>query len=255
MKYGVCVGSSAEQIRIAAQAGYDYVESGFSVLTDSGEEDFAAFRRALEENHIRCEAVNCFIPGRLPLVGENVDDAALREYIEKGMKRGKEVGLEIVVFGSGGARKMPDGWLYGDAVRQLVHFLRDVVTPIALAYGITVVVEPLCDTNTITTVREGAMLTAFTDTEPVKLLCDIYHMFKVGDTVDSMAGLNGMIRHSHIAEPEKRGFPKSVDEYDYRGFVSALEDAGCPRCSVEASTSDFAADAVLAAEVLKSLAI
>ena len=253
MKYGVCVGNSAEQIRIAAEAGFDYVEAGFAVLAESGEEEFESFCAALGENHIRCEAVNCFIPGRLPVVGSSVDDQALSEYIESGMKRAERVGLEIIVFGSGGARKMPEDWLYADTVHQLVHFLREIVSPLARKYGITVVVEPLSETNTITTVREGAMLTAFADTEPVKLLCDLYHMEKVGDTPASMTGLSGMIRHSHIAEPDRRRYPSPSDEYDYRPFLDALKEAGCSRCSVEASTNDFAADAVSAVNLLKSL--
>ena len=252
MRFGLNIGADAEQVKAAAKAGFDYVETGFSVLAGNNE-TLDAFCAALAENHIACEAVNCFIPGRLKVTGNTVDREALKEYIERGMSNAEKAGTKIVVFGSGGARNVPDGFSYGEAVRQLIGFLGTVVSPIAKKYGITVTIEPLCDSNIITTVREGAMLTAAVGTEEVKLLCDLFHMYRVGDTLDSLSGLDGMLRHSHIAEPENRGYPLSADEYDYAGFVRAVEALGCPRCTIEATNADIRKDAGTAAKVLKSL--
>lgn len=253
MRFGLNIGTSAEHVKLAADAGFDYVETGFSVLAQPGDETLDSFCRALADNHIRCEAVNCFIPGSMKVVGDAVDSEALKAYVERGMSRAARAGTEIVVFGSGGARSIPDGFSYPAAVKQLTGFLREIVSPIAGKYGVTVVIEPLCDTNSVTTVREGAMLAAAADTEPVKLLCDLYHMYRVGDGLDTLTGLEGFLKHSHIAEPVKRGYPLSGQEYDYRAFVKAVEALGCPRCTVEASPSDMRSEAPICAKLLKSL--
>ena len=74
MKFGICLGIDAhDRIRIAAQSGFDYIEVAFSAMTQASDEAFDAFRAVLAETGIPCEAANGFIPGTLPITGENVD--------------------------------------------------------------------------------------------------------------------------------------------------------------------------------------
>ena len=251
MKYGFCVGGDVERVKIAAAIGADYVETGFEVPAREDGTEYDAFRAALEANGIRCESANCFIPGGMKLTGENVDYDALRRYIDRGMSRGAAIGLKTVVFGSGGARSVPEGYPFDRAFRQLAYFLREIAGPIAEKYGITVVAEPLCDCNIISTAKEGVMLAAAADRSNVRGLVDLYHMFKMHDAIDNIRDLKGMIGHAHIAEPSRRVYPADPAEYDYRAFLDALEFAGCPRCSVEAGSSEFDKDAPRALRVLR----
>ncbi len=253
MKFGFCVGGDTERVKIAKAVGADYVETGFEVLARDDGSEYDAFRAALEQSEIKCESANCFIPGRLKLTGETVDGDAIRRYVDRGMRRGADLGLKTVVFGSGGARCVPDGFPFDRAFRQLVCFLQEIAGPVAQTYGINVVVEPLCDCNIIQTAKEGAMLAAAADRPNVFSLVDLFHMAKMADRVENIRVLKGMIQHAHIAEPSKRVYPKAVGEYDYKAFIDALEYAGCPRCSVEAGSSDFAVDAPAAMKVLRSL--
>lgn len=253
MKYGFCVGGDVERVKIAAGIGADYVETGFDVPAREDGTEYDAFRAALEKHSIRCESANCFLPGGLKPVGENVDHDALRRYIDRGMSRGAEIGLKTVVFGSGGARSVPEGFPFDKAFRQLVFFLREIAGPIAEKYGITVVVEPLCDCNIISTAKEGVMLAAAADLPNVRGLVDLFHMVKMHDAIDNIRDLKGMISHAHIAEPSRRVYPADPAGYDYQAFLSALEYAGCPRCSVEARSDDFAVDAPAAIKMLRSL--
>ena len=48
----------------------------------------------------------------------------------------------------------------------------------------------------------------------------------------------------------KRVYMKESDDFDYEGFFDALKFIGCERVSIEAGTSDFAADAAEAIRVL-----
>ena len=251
MRFGFCIGGDIEKIMIAEKAGADYVETGFDLLAREDTAAFEAFGAALKRSSLKCESANCFLPGHLKVTGETVDYALVESYVRRGMQRGGSIGLKTVVFGSGGARSVPEGFPFDRAFRQLVFFLREIAGPAAQAYGINVVVEPLCDCNIISTAKEGAMLAAAADRENVFSLVDLFHMFKMGDAIGNIRDLKGVVAHAHIAEPSQRVYPRDPGEYDYQAFIDALEYAGCQRCSVEARTDDFENDAPKALGVLK----
>ena len=262
MRFGVCLNlEDKEQIKAVKDAGFDYVECNFAQLSRADDGVFELFVKNLEETEIACEGANCFIPGDLPIIGTDYARDEMKEFLEKGMSRGEKVGMKAVVFGSGGARRLPDGFSFSKGVEDLVGFLRNVVAPIAESHGITVTIEPLRrnETNMIHTLDEGAMLASFVGRKGVACLADLYHMWGIGDSFDDIRRLRGCIKHAHLANPVKpdgsrnRAFPKDKDEFDYAGFFEALEFAGCERCSIEAERKDFIADTVTAGKVLKEL--
>ena len=262
MRYGVSfhLGLS-QQVKMAKDAGFDYVECGFWHLSRADDEMFQAYRQALEDSDIRCEAANCFIPGDLKIIGTDYAREEMTQFIENGFRRGAEIGLKVVVFGSGGARALPENVPFDEGFLQLGAFLRDVVSPLAAQYGITAVIEPLRknETNMIHTLDEGVMLAALSGCKNISCLADVYHMWGAGETFDDIRRLKSCIRHGHISNPEtpdldaKRTFPLDRDEFDYKGFVDALTDAGCPRCSIEAHCYDFPTEIKKAGDVLRSL--
>lgn len=261
MKYGICVGmDQLDRIRIAAQSGFDYIEANFTAMTQADEKTYTAFHSALLENSIACEVANCFLPGNIHLTGPDIDHALVRSHVEKGMKRAHELGIRIVVFGSGGARKIPEGTSFRRGFEQLADFLREIAGPIAAQYDISIAIEPLCpqETNIINRVKEAAMLSAASGCENVGALGDLYHMAVIGDDGAELRALKGCILHTHIASPalgspKQRWFPADINEYDYADFIRAAEFAGCPRCSVEGSCSDFDTEAPLALQTLKAI--
>ena len=261
MRYGVCFGIEyPERVKFAKDAGFDYIECGFCTLSRGSDEVFENFKNALIQNNIRCDAANGFFPRDLVLLGDGYDEKKLTEYIENGMKRGSEIGLQKIAFGSSKARSVPENMNYAEAFEKLGTVLRDVIAPLAEKYGVTIVTEPLRkdECNIINTVKEGAMLSVLSGKECISSLADIYHMLGEGDTFDDIRQLKGSIKHSHISFPFKTGelkraFPKDISEFDYQGFIDALTYAGCETCSVEAQTNDFKADALIAGKLLKSL--
>ena len=56
------------------------------------------------------ECFNCFFPPDISLVGEKTDLRVIGAYAEKGLKRAAEIGGKVAVIGSGGARRIPDGY-------------------------------------------------------------------------------------------------------------------------------------------------
>lgn len=253
MKIGVCGG--IDRIATAAECGYDYLETNFKDLARSSDEDFQKFLTELKNSNITCEAANCFIPGDLKVTGECIDYNALRNYLAVGYKRAAEVGIKVVVFGSGGARNIPDGYSYKAAITDIIRFVKDYAAPMAAEYGIDLVFEPLRkkETNIINTIKEGAMLASAVNLPNVGTLGDLFHMHVEGDTYDDVRELKGIFRHAHMSYPEsmdKRVFMKESDDFDYKGFFDALKDAGCERVSIEAGSEDFVNDAREAIKVM-----
>ena len=127
MKYGICVGmEQLDRIRIAAQSGYDYIEANFAAMTQADEGIYEAFKSALIENSSPCEAANGFLPGTIRLTGPDITLESARAHVEKGMKRAHELGIKVIVFGSGVARKLPEGTSFRLGFEQLVLFLKEI---------------------------------------------------------------------------------------------------------------------------------
>lgn len=261
MRYGVCFGIEfPERVAIAKKAGFDYIEGGFCTLSRGSDEVFEAFKKALEENDLKCEAANGFFPRDLVLLGDEYDEEKVKEYIENGMKRGAQIGLKKIAFGSSKSRSVPEGMSYAEAFAGLGKVLHNVIAPICEKYGVTIVTEPLRkdECNIINTIKEGVMLSVLADNESISTLGDIYHMIGEGDTYDDVKQLKGCLKHCHISNPNskqglKRDFPLDESEFDYKGFIDAMAYAGCETCSIEAQTNDFEADTLAAGAFLKTL--
>lgn len=256
MKFGVCCGF--DNISVAAEYGYDYIETNFRNLVESSEEEYEKFRTELKNNNITCEAANCFLPGNMKVTGANIDYDAIKNYLSIGYKRAAEVGIKVVVFGSGGARSIPECYSYNDAIKDIITFVKEYAAPMAAEYGINLVFEPLCkpESNIINTIKEGAMLASAIDMPNVGTLGDLYHMYVEGDTYDDVRELKGIFRHAHISNPvsdnngKKRIYMKESDTFDYKGFFDALKYIDCERVSIEAGTDDFETDACEAIKVM-----
>lgn len=261
MRFGACIGlDHPEHIAAAEKAGFDYIECGFSMLAGCDDVQFETFKKALDDANLKCEAANSLFRGGISLYGKGYSKSKITDYLKAGMSKGAEIGLETVVFGSGNVRNYPEYMTFADGFYALSRILGDVIAPIADEYGVTIVIEPLRKTETkiINTVKEGVMLAAAARRNNVSGLVDLYHMAYEGDTFDDIRQLKGNIKHAHLANPYEtpegrpaRSFPASDDEYDYAGFIAALDYAGCKRCSVEAGTDDKEKDLFISGSLLK----
>ncbi|MBQ6625053.1 MAG: TIM barrel protein [Clostridia bacterium] len=255
MKFGVCIGEDLSRIQPAKQMGFDYIESCFPFVATSSDEVFENFCNVLESNDIKCEAVNLFMPGSLPIVGDEIDYDAINEYLEKGFSRGAKIGLKSIVFGSGGSRGIKNGYNFSKACQQISYFLKEIVAPYCEKYKITVAIEPLNydDCNILNTVKECVQMSSTADCEYIKGLVDLFHFCKMNEGIHLLNDLKGCIYHAHIAEPVKRIYPMDKNAYDYKKFIDILEEIGCERCSIEADTFEFEKEGKLAIDMLRSL--
>ena len=242
MKFGVC--TSVENAALLARGGWDYIEAGAQPLlcaqhSDADWNGLASTRGAA----LPVLAVNGLVPGALKIVGENVDEAALAHYMETACARAAQIGIEILVFGSGDARRIPDGFSRDTAKKQILAFLQSSA-PSLEKHGVTIAIEPLNrkECNVLNSVSEAMDYIEEVNHSRVRCLADSYHFWLENESLDSIARAGKWMAHVHVADVEGRVAPgeSQSESSDYRAFFSALKSIGYDgKISVEVGAFDL----------------
>ena len=243
VRIGVCI--DLDQLEGAEAAGFDYVELSVTKVAALTDEEFSALVRRVRAMRIPAATANTFLPGSIKVVGPQIDESQQVEYVRKALSRMKTLGVAVVVLGSGGSRRVPEGLSQEEALRQFADFCRRIA-PIARDNGIVIAVEPLRhqETNLINTVREGLSFIRRVDLPQIKLQVDYFHLAEESENPEIVLEAGQDIVHTHIANPKGRVFPLNPNESNYAPFFQNLCRIGYSgRLSVEASTTDFASQA------------
>ena len=237
MQFGVC--AAPEDSLWMKAAGADFIEGHVQNFLRPAQESWQP-SVDLKALPLPIAAYNCFLPGDLKVVGPAVDLARLKAYAERACERARAAGSAIIVFGSGGARNIPDGWPRDNAQEQLVAAMR-IVGPPAAANSITIVMEPLNrgESNIINSVTEALTYVKRAACPGVTVLCDFYHMALENEPLENLDAARGLLDHVHIAEPKGRIAP-GPGMTDYRPFFQKLKGIGYDaRISLECKWEDI----------------
>jgi len=232
MRFGCCTG--IEGIAGVEAAGYDYIELPVgTVRPGSPESDWQPIRREILAHEVKPEAWNVLLPRDLHITGPDVDSERVRKYLEVAFDRIGQVGGRVVVFGSGGARTVPDGFPREDARHQLSELIR-LAGELAHRNALRLAIEPLNrrESNVINTVAEALTYAEALNHPSVGVLVDFYHLDEEGEPFSDIVEARHYLVHTHTADTGRR-HPGS-GSYDYAGFMAALRSAGYDaRMSVE----------------------
>jgi D-psicose/D-tagatose/L-ribulose 3-epimerase len=249
---GYCVGLKG--LEIAKAAGFDYVEVSVTEIAGLSDSDFDAAVERAKEVGIPTPNANLFLPGSMRLTGPDATDPEQQiAYVKKAFARLARLGVKIVCFGSGAARRVPDGFPKEDAFKQLVAFGKRIA-PEARVNGITIVIEPLRrqESNIINTAAEGLELVNAVSDPNFELLIDFYHLASEKEDPAIVLRAREHIRHLHMANPQGRVFPLKWEEFDYAPFFANLRRIGyAGRISIEASSRDVPSEASQAIALLR----
>ena len=251
VQVGYC--STLKNIDAAKAAGFDYVELGTSEIAALSDEDYEKALAHIKQVGLPVPVTNLFLPAALKVTGPQIDRDQQMAYVRRAFARLARLGTEIVVFGSGGARRVPDGFPKDEAFKQLVEFGKRIA-PEARAHGLTVAIEPLRreETNIINSAAEGLELVRAIDDPNFQLMVDFYHLASEKEDPAIVVRAREQIRHLHMANPQGRVFPLEWTEYDYAPFFATLRKIGyARRISVEASAKDFPSEAPKAIALLR----
>lgn len=227
MRIGIC--TSPEFLGYAADAGYEFAEMTCSTLLyDQDEAAFAPVRKQYLASPIKTEAFNVFLPATHRVTGPDVDLDTVGKHMDIVLRRASEVGASIMVFGSGGARKLPEGWPLEKGRQQYVVAARLAGT-IAAKYGMTIALEPLLKRacNFFNRTDQGAEFVDLINHPNVKLLTDLYHIAWEAEPFENMVAAGPKLGHIHLATP---CIPATGDDggpgYDFVDFLATLARAG-----------------------------
>ena len=252
MRFGVCAG--AEKAEALARIGYDFIE-----LSAAGDlmpyDDEATWQPAaarLNALPLPVESFNSFVrTGKI--VGPDADFNTLYHYVYTALERASDVGGKIIVFGSGGARNVPDGFMPDEASEQLLAFL-NLCADASDEMGVTVVIEPLqkAESNIINRVSEAALLVRHIARPGVQALGDTFHMEREDEPLSALVDARDVLAHVHVADTNRRA--PATGTYDYVALFRALKEADYDgRVAVECSWGeDFAGEAARALVKLKA---
>jgi sugar phosphate isomerase/epimerase len=213
---------------LVAEAGGDYIEEsvqGF-LLPDKSAKAFEAKVSEARSAPVRIEALRNFLPGRLKSVGPEADHDAILAWAHNAFQRAQKIGVNVIVFGSGGSRRIPNGFNRDKAALQFVELLQKLA-PLAEQSNINLCLEPLRpqEVNFINRVSEAAIIVDRVGHPNIQLTADLFHMLHADEQAQSIVAAGRKIHHVHIAEKNGRRTP-GVHGEDFRQYFHALQSAG-----------------------------
>jgi sugar phosphate isomerase/epimerase len=241
-----------ENVSAARAAGFDYIEC--TVVSLRPEEDGAKVATVIAEYNatvLPVRAFNVFLPGGLKIVGPDVDQERVKRYLASALERVGRIGAQILVFGSGGARSIPDGFPRDEATHQIADFLH-MVADITDDSKLVVAIEPLNrrESNVINSVAEGVELAKTVNRPSIRVLADFYHMSEESEPLDHLLLYQDWIVHVHVADTGRHA--PGTGQYPYEQFAANLRQAGYEgMVSVECRWTDFPTEAPSAVGFLR----
>ena len=255
MRFGIC----APYREVAALETYpfDYLEENVQrfLIPERSQEEFEEFWQEARQLPVPIEVGSSLLLADMRLVAtptQSVDAKRLERYMKTALQRAEQVGIRVIVFGSGSARACPPDYSRADAVQQIREHLSQW-SEWAQDHGVQIVLEPLRyeETNTLNTVTEAGKLVATIDRPGARLLADVYHMACNNESPEDILPWSSLLSHIHVAEKQERAAPGRHGE-DFRPYFAALHQAGYDRrISIECNWQNLATEVGPAIQTLR----
>ncbi len=239
--------TSSENASAVRSAGFDFIEEFVRdfLRPDLPDEEWEQVRRSTEISAVRIPSGNSLLPAGLKVCGPAADPDRLADYLDLVFRRAQQVGMKTIVFGSGAARTVPDGFDREKARQQIMDFLGAAVN-LAAPRGITLVVEPLnrSECNIINTVAEAMQYVLELNHPNLQCLVDSYHLWLEDEPLDNVRRAMPWIRHVHLADTQGRAPCGKSGRHDYPAFFRVLKNAGYDGLIAVESPTFFKRDAI-----------
>ena len=188
----------------------------------------AQFRSNIEKmKKAKCQVYMCNIlfPSKMKIAGPDVNEPVVLAYVDSVFLRANQAGIHNIILGSGGSRRLPDGY---DQKKAQADFtlLCGKLAKLAQKHKIMLVLESLetVETNFLLSVKSIAEVVRGVNNPNFKLNADIFHMLREGESPQSIIDAADILVHCEIAEKEKRTVP-GVKGDDFKPYLRALKKA------------------------------
>jgi sugar phosphate isomerase/epimerase len=219
--------ASLEQDSLVYASGFRMLgESVGRMLSPSlSEEQFQLNLQKIKKAKCKVFLCNVFFPGSLKIAGPDVNEYRVLGYADTVFSRAKKAGIKLIVLGSGGARRIPDGYDAQKAKTDFAELFRKVAA-VAGKYGIIIALENLqsTETNFLNTVKTATEVVRAVNHPNFKLNADIFHMMREGESPQSIVDAADVLVYCELAEKGNRSFPGIVGD-DFKPYLRALRKA------------------------------
>jgi len=226
MQFGIC--TSIANAAAMKAAGWDYIEENVQNFLQGLVPDAQWHGEALAKGAaVPIRAACCLVPADMKIVGANVDFAKLTAYMGNVTARAKKCGIKTLVFGSGGARNVPEGFDREKAAGQITEFAK-MAAALAAKNGLLIVMEHLNrkECNIVNTVGEAEGYVKQVNSPSFQNLVDCYHFWLVKETLADLKKRLPFIKHVHVSDLAGRVPPGESGESDFRPFFAVLKEGG-----------------------------
>ncbi|MBT3393566.1 MAG: sugar phosphate isomerase/epimerase [Waddliaceae bacterium] len=221
-------------IDIIKHSGFDYVELGIPWINDISQEYTSEDVFSLvKEKNMTVGSFCSLMPATLKVVGPNTDKIKIREYLENVFLNCSKIGGDVIVFGSGDSRNVPEGYSYENAEQDILNFLNTAAEIIERnKYDLKLVIESLNteECNYINTLEEAYNIACKVDATSIGIVIDTFHAYRQKrNVIEEIPDIIDKVLHLHLAQPEDRRWPGSLqqeDSFDFIEFFGALKDNG-----------------------------
>jgi sugar phosphate isomerase/epimerase len=223
MRFGIC--SNIQRAAQVRWTGADFLEESVQGLLQ-GLMSEAEWRggELVHGAPLPILAANMLVPAELKIVGPSVDFDKLQTYLARVGARARQVGIKLLVFGSGGARNVPDGFERDRAEAQIVAFAK-MAAEVCLRNEIVLAVEPLNrkECNIINTLAEAMTYVKAVNHRAFRCLLDTYHFWVENEPLENIEPALASIAHVHVADKIDRVAPGESGSADYRPIFHLLK--------------------------------
>ena len=251
----------ADQLDDIASSGFDTAELDLCEIVAMETKTFSKFARKAESSGLRFDVFSGLIPLSVRIHGEDFDRKYWLSHIDTAAERAAALGAHMIPFGAGKCRSIPEGCTDREtAEKKVFDFIGDICDIFA-RYSLELVIEPLgpSNSNFLNYVTETADFAVSLKRKNCHTMCDLRHMYKLGDSFDTIIDNRAEIRHAHIEYPcgDLRRFPQQDDGYDYQPYFDALYQSGYDRIlTIEATFyKNFSEEAERSCQYLRDCAL
>jgi sugar phosphate isomerase/epimerase len=224
MRFGVC--TTLDNALSAKYSNWDYIEAPAQQLLNAMLKDEQWSGEAATSSELPIRAANQLIPAGLKVTGPKAVPQALRVYMDRMVRRAKQVGITTLVFDSGASRACPDGFDRDFATRQLIDFgkLCGELAASVGGGGVNIVLEPLNrgECNLINTIPHAMEIVRAVNHPNFQCMIDTFHFWTENEPLADLERAVKWTKHVHVADKDGRTAPGATGNSSYPPIFAAL---------------------------------
>ena len=218
---------------IISQSNFDYLELGVPWINGTNDHpSFDLVASIIKDRNLVVGSYCSMVPGNFKTVGIDIEWDTLKRYINMVFANCNKLGGNVIVYGSGASRTIPNNYSRSLAEQDMVSFLQlmsDVINE--NNYPFKIAIEPLNtrECNYINSLDEADRLVRKVGSSNIGIVVDIFHAYlQKNNFLDELSAVMENVIHIHVSQPEDRGWPGHLQQsglFDFIEFFKTINSS------------------------------